>query len=599
MDKLLQRNPYLKCLESAGILLPTSSSADFAYSHLDESTSRLLAQPHYAQAAAQQLVDMYQQDYSKLKDTQHELSLQHLYSLEIPLASLVQLMKLSQHLLTDNSSQHPALWHATLHRDISMQLDQIRRNSEYGKIAALAQQQGKTSKTTTTTTTCTDRTKEQDMQWETKYMMHQLLQRQSSYQEQDDHDHDKNNDVSGSNRLDWQEALLEVQHDLLTTTTIHWQPHHYEHNPMEFRYKLKTRAQRSEIIRNFYNLIGLRQTLATTKISASTNNDDNRQQEQPYKHYVDQVFRNDCRQRLAPSVESVESFLKTTSRQLKAYINATSSALPFSNVGGALSEFLKPQRHEQLILRRQQQQQQQPSQTNDMNDAVVNNDDVLEELQQDIEDQQQYKQKDVPDEEKMLQLHHHVTLDGALDLVFRLSQDLFGIAIVQDTNKNDNSARFWNADIRLYHIYNHNDDDENKKQDQDDHDDSQQHYLGSFFLDPYQRSGKMHGWTGHIPLYAARRIANGAAAMDSGNESAAGHAVVVLSLQLEPPVWSDDPARITWQNARDLLSQLGYAYQWILSTKSSSLIMSLAKSPANMSVDLVPVIPKASTPRFL
>jgi Peptidase family M3 len=124
----------------------------------------------------------------------------------------------------------------------------------------------------------------------------------------------------------------------------------------------------------------------------------------------------------------------------------------------------------------------------------------------------------------MLQLHHHVTLDGALDLVFRLSQDLFGIAIVRvDDTANGKARFFWNYDARFYHIYYHSDDDD----DVDDisttaNKESKQKYLGSFFVDLYQRPGKMHGWSGHIPLYAT--TTNGATMGRAGSEKEGGAA---------------------------------------------------------------------------
>jgi Peptidase family M3 len=148
---------------------------------------------------------------------------------------------------------------------------------------------------------------------------------------------------------------------------------------------------------------------------------------------------------------------------------------------------------------------------------------------------------DEMDEDDMLRLEDHVTLDGALKFCFRLGQDLLGVVIEEDPE-----PRGWHKDVRLFHAY----DGMNSDSDSNDNDphvktNHQQHHLGSFYIDPFLHSGKKYECF-VAPLTVRRRH--------------------------NPPVWGDTEA---------LLHELGHVYHFLL-TESG---------PDNLPLDFTEFLP--------
>jgi Zn-dependent oligopeptidase len=163
----------------------------------------------------------------------------------------------------------------------------------------------------------------------------------------------------------------------------------------------------------------------------------------------------------------------------------------------------------------------------------------------------------------MLKLEHHVTLDGALQFAFRLTQDLLGISIEPaDGAETTSNASAWNADVRLFHVF----DEINKH--------ARQQYLGSFYLDPFQREGKL-ARSATIPIFAR------------GPETRQ-EPVVCMSLEIEVPAWDTDPPVLTWEDCESLFHELGHVVQFLLAQSKAGVIL----GPQNMPLDISEFLPK-------
>lgn len=159
------------------------------------------------------------------------------------------------------------------------------------------------------------------------------------------------------------------------------------------------------------------------------------------------------------------------------------------------------------------------------------------------------------DELDMIRLQHHVNLDGALAFANRLSIDMLGVSFIEENSEN---VHGWHRDVRLFHVY-------------DETDDSST-YMGSFFLDPLERSGKL-GRAVTTPIYVR--------GLDS-------KPVVSVSLNIKAPMWDTLPVPTTFEDVECLLHELGHVYQFLLAKPSLGGIV----GPQNMPFDLSEFLPK-------
>jgi Zn-dependent oligopeptidase len=161
------------------------------------------------------------------------------------------------------------------------------------------------------------------------------------------------------------------------------------------------------------------------------------------------------------------------------------------------------------------------------------------------------------DERDMIRLQHHVTLDGALAFASRLSTDMLGVSFVEEDTEN---VHGWHRDVRLFHVYDGADDTST--------------YMGSFFLDPLERSGKLKRAV-TTPIYVL--------GLDS-------KPVVSVSLNIAAPMWDTLPVPMTFEDVECLLHELGHVYQFLLAKPSLGGIV----GPQNMPFDLSEFLPKVS-----
>jgi len=155
-----------------------------------------------------------------------------------------------------------------------------------------------------------------------------------------------------------------------------------------------------------------------------------------------------------------------------------------------------------------------------------------------------------------MKLEEHVTMDGALFLLQRLSEDLFGIMM---TEMNDFDA--WHTDVRCFQCT-----DESEK------------LMGLFLIDPFERTGK---WP--QPVCSALLPRN-------GNDIP----VVALSLSIDPPTWDTEAGALSWDDAEALFHEAGHVFQILHSSQSNA-------SAELMPFDMTELLPKVtySFPKFL
>jgi len=187
------------------------------------------------------------------------------------------------------------------------------------------------------------------------------------------------------------------------------------------------------------------------------------------------------------------------------------------------------------------------------------------------------------DEREMIRLERHVTLDGALRFASRLFDDLLGLALVEEADPSDVvPAKVWDRDVRLFHVYSSNNDGgyDNGGGNDDDG------YIGSFYLDPFRRDGKLNRPV-TSPILARR------AAAAAGDSSRAGTApVVCVSLAIEPPVWDTDPAALTWADTEALFHELGHAVDYLTANVRYGSIAGFESFPFDRS-ELLPKVKRS------
>ena len=153
-----------------------------------------------------------------------------------------------------------------------------------------------------------------------------------------------------------------------------------------------------------------------------------------------------------------------------------------------------------------------------------------------------------------LKLEDHVTLDGALQFLFRMIHDLFGLSFILEDKDNANG---WNTSVMLYHVF----DEHNKRQ-----------YMGSFYIDPFARKGKL-GREATIPIFP--RGLN-------------RQPVACLCLKAEAPAWDIDPVNLKWHDCEALFHEMGHVLQFVMSRPKQGTIM----GPQTMALDISEILPK-------
>lgn len=151
------------------------------------------------------------------------------------------------------------------------------------------------------------------------------------------------------------------------------------------------------------------------------------------------------------------------------------------------------------------------------------------------------------DEFERIRLEQHVTLDGTLAFIARLSKDILGVSFVEETE----NVHGWHRDVRLFHVY-------------DELDSST--YIGSFFLDPFERIGKLER-ASTTPIYVR--------GLDS-------KPVVSVSLNIVAPMWDNLPVPMTWDDIANSLHEIAHVYQFMLARPTLGGIV----GPHNMPFDL-------------
>ena len=159
-------------------------------------------------------------------------------------------------------------------------------------------------------------------------------------------------------------------------------------------------------------------------------------------------------------------------------------------------------------------------------------------------------------------MKQYLTLDGVLEGLFDWTEAIMGISVKEVVDEGGNSdprivtvdnIYGWQQNVRLFNIYYNpsvtvlaEDGEKEAKVPL---------LLGSFYLDPYERSAKPR--TSNTWLFSQR-----------ASQSTAP--VAIMSLCMDSPAWNDDPTPLTWDMARSLLHQFGKALQLILSASAAS-----------------------------
>lgn len=153
-----------------------------------------------------------------------------------------------------------------------------------------------------------------------------------------------------------------------------------------------------------------------------------------------------------------------------------------------------------------------------------------------------------------MKLEDHVTLDGALQFVFRMARDLFGLSFVREDKNNVNA---WNKDVLLFHIF-------------DEHDSRQ--YMGSFYIDPFAREGRL-GREATLSIFP---------------RGLTRQPVVCICLETEAPAWDDDPVKLKWHDCEALFHEMGHVLQFIMSKPIQGTLL----GPQSMALDISEFLPK-------
>ena len=162
------------------------------------------------------------------------------------------------------------------------------------------------------------------------------------------------------------------------------------------------------------------------------------------------------------------------------------------------------------------------------------------------------------DKATMLRLEQHVTLEGALEFLKKLSLELFGLVLVEEDQALPGTT--WDRDVRLFHVL--------------DDIDPEKRTLGSFLLDPHQRNGKSR------QPFTASLI----------HRSTEQRPLAVLSLALEPPAWDNESTPMTWKDVETLLHEMAHVYQLLASQSTLGTLL----GAQHLTLDLSESLPKVS-----
>ena len=156
------------------------------------------------------------------------------------------------------------------------------------------------------------------------------------------------------------------------------------------------------------------------------------------------------------------------------------------------------------------------------------------------------------DERTKIRLEHYVTLEGAISFVSKLAGDILGVSILQDK-----SIDSWNRDVRCYHVV-----------------ENGNNYLGSFYLDPFERPGKLaRSVTAPVHIVGATAP------------------VACVALNISPPTWDTDEPTLSWQDMETLLHEVGHVLDIVL---SKSAFGSLAGPAQTFPLDRSELLPKVN-----
>ncbi|GKY90524.1 hypothetical protein MPSEU_000026100 [Mayamaea pseudoterrestris] len=160
------------------------------------------------------------------------------------------------------------------------------------------------------------------------------------------------------------------------------------------------------------------------------------------------------------------------------------------------------------------------------------------------------------DERDMIRLEKHITLDGVITFCTRLCSDLFGVDVIEQTS-DLKGALHWDDSVRLFHV----------------HDSNTQRCIGSFYLDPFERPGKLRRPVTTLVL----------------PRGPATPPAVYMSLFMQPPTWDTDPAAMTWEDIEAFLHELGHVMDLLL---SSNRFGSIAGPVETLPIDRSELLPK-------
>jgi|UPI000581AFBC Zn-dependent oligopeptidase len=164
------------------------------------------------------------------------------------------------------------------------------------------------------------------------------------------------------------------------------------------------------------------------------------------------------------------------------------------------------------------------------------------------------------DDLSRLRIERHVTLEGALFVASRMSQDVFGVSLIP-ASPEESLVCGWHEDVRLFHVQ----------------DDITGSHLGSFYLDPFARDGKLKRAVSS-PLITRGRILE---------NDAERTPVVAVVLSIAPPIWDTDPATLTWMDVEALWHELGHVYQYMLGHSSLGTYLG-----PEQNLDWLEIVPK-------
>ena len=170
--------------------------------------------------------------------------------------------------------------------------------------------------------------------------------------------------------------------------------------------------------------------------------------------------------------------------------------------------------------------------------------------------------RDTPESAKLASeypdLMPYLSLDGTLVGLFALTRALFGVMIVEETDKKALKNKLWYHEVRVFHIYDCTDN--------DTEDPDEEKYLGTFYLDPFFRPIK------------TRQPHTGVILDDPKT--------VYMSTTVRASMWDHLPTPLPLDKALDLVHEFGHVLQHILVDSRSG------NDADKMSVELSEVLPQ-------